>query len=298
MKRRDEVSVGILITVAVAIVLLGTLWLVRGGLKSGYPLHTRFEWGQNLKQGQPVLLAGVSVGYVGDVILRRDGYLEVLLRIDDKFQVPKGSKATVKAIGIFGDVAVALTPPTPVPAASYAENDTVPPGPASADINEIMDHVDSIGRSVSVLTKALEVEVVQAGTLKDIHRAMAAAADFSAQLQKMTTEQNRNFTQTLEAFREGAKHVSSLADSVQLAAIVASARQTTENTARLAANVDSTNAQFQKLLVQAQGGNGTVGKLLSDSLLYTDTRHLLQRMDSLLADFKANPKKYINLRIF
>ena len=76
MKRRDEVSVGIIITVAVVILLLGTLWLIRGGLKNGYPLHTRFAWGQNLKQGQPVLLAGVSVGYVGDVTLRRDGYLD------------------------------------------------------------------------------------------------------------------------------------------------------------------------------------------------------------------------------
>ncbi|HTE46955.1 MAG TPA: MlaD family protein, partial [Gemmatimonadaceae bacterium] len=134
MKRRDEVSVGILITVAVIVLVLGTLWLARGGLKSGYPLHTRFAWGQNLKQGQPVLLAGVSVGTVADVTLRREGYLEVLLRIDDKFQVPKGSKATVKAIGIFGDVAVALTPPVPVPVASYSPDDTVPQGPASADI--------------------------------------------------------------------------------------------------------------------------------------------------------------------
>src|ERR1051326_4860871 len=74
MRRRDEVTVGILVTIAVVILVLGTLWLARGGLKSGYPVHTRFVWGQNLKQGQPVLLAGVSVGYVADVSLKRDGY--------------------------------------------------------------------------------------------------------------------------------------------------------------------------------------------------------------------------------
>ena len=34
MKRRDEVLVGIFITVAAAVALLGTLWLVRGGLCS------------------------------------------------------------------------------------------------------------------------------------------------------------------------------------------------------------------------------------------------------------------------
>jgi len=298
MKRRDEVSVGILITVAVVVLLLGTLWLVRGGLKNGYPLHTRFAWGQNLKQGQPVLLAGVSVGYVGDVTLRRDGYLDVLIRIFDQYQIPKGSVATVKSIGIFGDVAVALTPPVPIPAASYAVNDTVPPGPASTDINQIMDRVDSIGRSVSVLTKALEVEVVEAGTLKDINKIMASTAKLSAQMQAIAAEQNRNFTATLASFRDAAGHLSNMADSVQIAATLENTRRISENAARLSANIDSTNAQFQALLTQAQRGNGTIGKLLSDTLLYTDVRKVLASMDSLLADIKKNPKKYINLRIF
>jgi phospholipid/cholesterol/gamma-HCH transport system substrate-binding protein len=298
MKRRDEVTVGMLITAAVVVVVLGTLWLVRGSWRAGYPLHTRFVWGQNLKQGQPVLLAGVSVGYVGDVTLRRDGYLEVLLRIDDQYQIPKGSVATVKSIGIFGDVAVALTPPTPVPAASYVPNDTVPPGPTFADINQIMDRVDSIGRSVSVLTKALEVQVVQAGTLKDIGRIMASTAKLSAQMQTVVAEQNQNIAQTLAAFRDAAGHISNVADSAQIAASLAHVREITENTVRLSANLDSTNTQLRKLLGQAQTGNGTVGKLLSDTLLYTDVRKVIAQMDSLLADVKKNPGKYINLRIF
>jgi phospholipid/cholesterol/gamma-HCH transport system substrate-binding protein len=305
MKRRDEVTVGIFITVAVVILILGTLWLARGGLKSGYPLYTRFVWGQNLKQGQPVLLAGVSVGYVGDVTLRRDGFLDVMLSIGDKYTIPKGSKATVKAVGIFGDVSVALTPPIPVPVTSYSPGDTVPPGPPSADVNEIMDRVDSIGRNVSALTHALQVDVVEAGTLKDIHRTIASTATLSAQIQAMLVEQNRNFSRTLTSFSDAAANISGsatrlgkLADSAQIAAALINVRQTSENAARLSANIDSTNKQIQALLLKAQNGNGTVGKLLGDSLLYTDMRHLVQHMDSLIADVKANPRKYINLKIF
>ncbi|HEY5062351.1 MAG TPA: MlaD family protein [Gemmatimonadaceae bacterium] len=305
MKRRDEVTVGIFITVAVVILILGTLWLARGGLKSGYPLYTRFVWGQNLKQGQPVLLAGVSVGYVGDVTLRRDGFLDVMLSIGDKYTIPKGSKATVKAVGIFGDVSVALTPPIPVPTTSYSPGDTVPPGPPSADVNEIMDRVDSIGRNVSALTHALQVDVVEAGTLKDIHRTIASTAALSAQIQAMVAEQNRNFTRTLTSFSDAATNISGsaarlgkLADSAQIAASLVNVRRTTENVARLSADMDSTNNQIRALLLQAQTGNGTVGKLLGDSLLYTDIRHLVQHMDSLIADVKANPRKYINLKIF
>ena len=298
MKRRDEVSVGILITVAVIVLILGTLWLARGGLKSGYPLYTRFAWGQNLKQGQPVLLAGVSVGYVGDVTLRRDGYLDVMLRIDDQYTIPKGSTAIVKPVGIFGDVAVALLPPIPVPPTSYVSGDTVPPGPAAADIGQIMNRVDTIGQSISVLTRALQEEVIQAGTLKELHRTMASAADLSAQLQKVVAQQNQNLTQTMASFRDAAAHMSSAVDSAQFAATMANLRQTSENAARLSANLDSTNTQIRGLLTMAQNGNGTVGKLLSDSLLYSDLRHSVQRLDSLIADIKANPRKYINLKIF
>ncbi|MDB4875070.1 MAG: hypothetical protein JWM41_1516 [Gemmatimonadetes bacterium] len=305
MKRRDEVTVGIFITVSVIVLVLGTLWLARGGLKSGYPLYTRFQWGQNLKQGQPVLLAGVSVGYVGDVTLRRDGYLDVMLSVGDKYQIPKGSKATVKAVGIFGDVAVALTPPIPVPPVSYAPGDTVPPGPPSADVNEIMDHVDSIGRDVSALTAALRKQVVDAGTLTDIHKTIAATAALSAQLQAVVAEQNRNATRTMNSFADAANNISKsadrvsrLADSSQIAASLANVRQTTENAARLSAALDSTNMQLRALLAQAQNGDGTIGKFMKDSLLYSDMRHLMIRADSLLADIKANPRKYINLKIF
>jgi len=298
MKRRNEVSVGILITVAVVVLVLGTLWLARGKLKAGYPLYTRFAWGQNLKQGQPVLLAGVSVGYVGDVNLRRNGYLDVMLRIDDQYTVPKGSTAAVKPVGIFGDVAVALTPPAKVPEASYAPGDTVPPGPASADIGQIMSRVDTIGVTLSLLMRSLQQQIIEAGTLKDINRTVASTAALSVQLQKVLAEQNQNLTQTMESFRSAAGHLSNIADSAQIDAAIRNLRQTSENGARLVANLDSTNTEIRKLVALAQNGNGTVGKLLTDTTLYNDTHRLLRQLDSLIADIKANPKKYINVRIF
>jgi phospholipid/cholesterol/gamma-HCH transport system substrate-binding protein len=298
MRRRDEVLVGILVTIAIVILILGTLWLARGGLSSGYPLYTRFAWGQNLKQGQPVLLAGVSVGYVSDVQLRRDGYLDVMLRIDDDFKIPKGSAATVKPVGIFGDVAVALTPPIPVPAANYSSGDSVPPGPATPDIAQIMTRMDSIGRSIEVLSHAIQVEVVQAGTLADIHKTVLSAARFTAQLQAIAAEQNRNLTETMASFRATANRFGTLVDSTQIAGTMENARATSANLNRLTANLDSTNRRFATLLDRIDRGEGTLGLFMRDSSMYVEARNLLKTADSLMADFKKNPRKYINLRIF
>ena len=110
MKRRDEVLVGILLVAATIVGVLGTLWLVRGGLTSGYNLYTIVPWGNGLTQGQPVLLAGAKVGYVGDVTLRPNGTLLVTLKVDKDYKIPQGSTATVKAVGLFGDQSIAITP--------------------------------------------------------------------------------------------------------------------------------------------------------------------------------------------
>jgi phospholipid/cholesterol/gamma-HCH transport system substrate-binding protein len=298
MRRRDEVAVGILVTISIIVLVLGTLWLVRGGLKSGYPLYTRFQWGQNLKQGQPVLLAGVTVGYVGDVTLRRDGYLDVMLRVDDKYPVPKGSTAAVKAVGIFGDVAIALTPPTPVPVESYAPGDTVPPGPVSADVDVILSRVDSIGRAAALLMKSIQDQIVAAGTLKELNRVVASTATLTAQLQGVIAEQNKNLSETGNAFRQTAERFGKIADSAQIGATVNNIRLATESGTRLIANLDSTNTKLRTLLDQIQRGQGTLGRLTADTTLYTDMRHSLMALDSLFADLKANPRKYFNFSVF
>jgi len=71
MKKRDDVLVGLVMAVAILVAILGSLWLARGGLSKGYALYAKFPWSSGLKQGQPVLLAGVSVGYVDGVELRQ-----------------------------------------------------------------------------------------------------------------------------------------------------------------------------------------------------------------------------------
>ncbi len=300
MKRRDEVLVGVFLTAALTIALLGTLWLVRGGLSSGYSLYSKFAWGQNLKPGQPVLLAGVKVGAVADVKLRDDGFLDVVLRVDDDVKVPKNSVASVKPVGIFGDAAIALTPKGPS-AIAFAAGDTVPVGPADTDIQAIMNRVDSIGSTVFLMTKALNAELVASGGLKDMRKSMASAAQLSenaarlsVQLNAIAAEQNRNLTATMASFRRAASAV----DSAQIDSTLKNFRTSSASLTRIAANLDSTSKRANALLGGIERGEGTVGKFMKDTLLYRDLRGLVSQADSVLADLKANPRKYINLSIF
>src|SRR5918998_1248672 len=114
MKRRDEVLVGVLLTVGIVIAVIGTIWLSRGGLAQGYPLYARFQWGAGLKQGQQVQLGGVAIGYVDDIELDMlGGTVLVTMRVQPKYQVPQTTTAFVEAYGIFGDQIIAMRPSSP-----------------------------------------------------------------------------------------------------------------------------------------------------------------------------------------
>jgi phospholipid/cholesterol/gamma-HCH transport system substrate-binding protein len=300
MKRRDEVLVGVFLSAALATVLLGTLWLVRGGLSSGYPLYSKFAWGQNLKPGQQVLLAGVNVGAVSDVKLRDDGYLDVFFRINNDVKVPKNSAASVKPIGIFGDAAIALTPKGPSKI-YFAPGDTVPVGPGETDIQAIENKVDSIAGTVHTMTKTLNAELFAAGGVRDIRRSLANAAvlsqnaaQLSAQLNVIAAEQNRNLTATMSAFRRAASAI----DSARIDSTMRNFQTSSASLARIAANLDQTSKRADDLVAGIERGEGNAGRLLKDTLLYRDFRGLVSQADSVLADLKKNPRKYINLSIF
>ena len=300
MKRRDEVLVGVFLSTAVGILLLGTLWLVRGGLSSGYPLYSKFAWGQNLKPGQPLLLAGVNVGAVADVKLRDDGYLDVFLRVNNDVQVPKNSVASVKPIGIFGDAAIALTPKGPS-RVHFAPGDTVPVGRGETDIQAIQNKVDSIAGTVSEMVRTINAELIVSGGIRDIRRSLSStatlsanAAQLSAQLTAIAAEQNRNLSATMASLRRAVSSV----DSAKIDSTMRNFQTSSASLTRIAANLDQTSRRADDLVAGIERGEGNAGKLLKDTLLYRDLRGLVTQADSVLADLKRNPRKYINLSIF
>lgn len=293
MKRRDEVLVGMLVTAAIVILLAGALYLKKGGLSSGYPLYARFAWGQNLKQGQPLLLAGVTIGYVDDVDIRDDGFLEVELRVNKDYRVPRNAVAEVIPVGIFGDAAVAMRVDKPNPQA-FASGDTVPTQRATSGLDALTARADTISASLGRITAAMELEFVRGGGLRDIRATIAAMNRLSSQMEGVVAEQNRNMTATMAAFRSTAKGL----DSAQVASTMAQLRSSAANADSLMQRLSSNSTQIQAILARIERGEGTVGKLLTDTLLYRDMRNLLASTDSLMADFKKNPRKYINLTIF
>lgn len=292
MKRSNQVLVGLFLTVAIAIGVIGTIWLVRGGLSSGYPIYAVFRWGENLRVGQPVRLAGVQVGYVGDVALRDNGTLLVTMAIEDGRRIPRNARAVVEPVGLFGDAQVALQA-TPG-AQSYAEGDTVPPGVSAPGIPQVTAKADSVATVAVSVSRALQTQIVDSGGLRDIRETLAETSRLVAQLTRISAEQSRQLTLTQQQVRRTLAAI----DSAKVDSTVKNLRTTSANVTALTDSLRVTSARVNATLALLQSGQGTAGKLLTDTLLYRDVRSLVTRIDSLTADFQRRPRKYINLEIF
>jgi phospholipid/cholesterol/gamma-HCH transport system substrate-binding protein len=293
MKRRDEVLVGIFTTVALIVGVIGAIWLAQGSIRQGYPLYSKFPWGANLKQGQPVLLVGVNVGYVDEVALKDDGTLITTFRINEEYHVPIGTTATIIPNGIFGDVAIALTPIAPNPR-SFAPGDTVPVGPAAPGLASITARLDTITRSVKVIVDSAQAQITDSGGVREFRRTIALSNRVLAQLSDIVDVQSRELSATQASFRKALSSV----DSASVDSALTELRGAATSFGTLADSLRQTNTRLQGVLRKVESGDGSAAKLLNDPGLYNDLRRLLTSSDSLLVEFRKNPRKFVNVRIF
>jgi phospholipid/cholesterol/gamma-HCH transport system substrate-binding protein len=287
---RDNILVGIVITVAVVLAAVGSLWLARGGLAKGYPLYVRLPWGAGLKVGTPVWVSGAGVGYVSDVQYREDGLLLTELRIQSEQLIPRGSAVTVVPNGYFGDVAMNFTPIHA--AARYAPGDTVVAGLPSPGLSALVRKADSISMSVNAITSALQKELVAGGGLADLRQTLAGTNRLVATLSSIAAEQSRQLSTTMASLRRATSAV----DSVKIDSTLANLRTASDHINTLTQLLDSTAMEIHQVVAKADSGNGTAAKLLNDPTVYNDLHQSLLRLDSLLADVKKNPGRYLNLK--
>jgi phospholipid/cholesterol/gamma-HCH transport system substrate-binding protein len=293
MKRRDEVLVGIFTTVAVVVAVLGSIWFVRGGISAGYPLYSRFAWGSGLKQGQPVWLSGVNVGFVDDVQFDPSGTIVVQYRIKKHFAVPLGTTAQIVPNGFFGDVAIALTPTTPN-ARTFASGDTVPVGAPQAGIALLTARADTISAGVNDLLGNVRQQLIDSGGVRELRLTLAAANRLVGQLAQVVALQSTELQSTMATIRTRAAAV----DSAQVDSTVRALHATSQNLADVTHELRATGDRMNAILAKVESGDGSAAKLINDPALYNGLVRLLLRVDSLTVDFKKNPRRFINLEIF
>jgi phospholipid/cholesterol/gamma-HCH transport system substrate-binding protein len=300
MKRSNEVLVGLLLLLGGAVAIFGSIWLVRGSLGKGYPLYARFPWGAGLKPGQPVLLAGVTAGSIADVEYDPKGTVRVTLRMTKDFHVPKGSVASSIPVGFFGDRAIAIEPIIGV-TEFIPEGDSVVVSKSGATTDEVIATGDSIAKDIRGITQPLRQQLADSGGIQDIREILRSTSALTKQLNGVILAQNTQLTLAMTSVNRSLKSLertTAALDSLRVDSLSRNAGRATANVAAITDSLRQTMHALNVTMGRIERGEGTAGKLLTDTLLYNDVRRLVTRLDSVTADFKRDPRKYIKFSVF
>ncbi len=94
------------------------------------------------------------------------------------------------------------------------------------------------------------------------------------------------------------RRAASAVDPAKVDSTIVNLRTASANMAAISEEFKQTSGKLDAILAKVDSGNGTAALLLNDPGAYNDMRAVLHRMDSLVADVKKNPKRYINISVF
>ena len=136
--------------------------------------------------------------------------------------------------------------------------------------------------------------MVAGGGIRDLRNTIAATNRLVNDFSAIAAEQSRQLSATMASLRRASGAI----DPAKVDSTVRNIRDASANMAELSAQLKETSGKLDGIIAKVDSGPGSAARLLNDPGAYNDVRGLLQRMDSLLADIKKNPKRYINVRIF
>ena len=298
---KREVTVGSLVILAVVLFIVGTSWLSGRSITADEDefWKIQFQTAGNLKTSSVVRISGVPVGKVERLKLVDIGKVLVMVTLPDKIVPRVDATAQIVAVGFVGDAAIEFNPGK---APQRLTRDRVIIGSQAGGLTDL---AESLGkRADSVLTGAQQImnqrtaDEIQAtltalqGTLKATERTMRVYGD----AENGPTGQ---ITKTLASLERLTNRFDSTLGSPTLARTLGRADTLTGNLATMTAQLTSTGARLDTVLLNMNQGQGTMGKFATDTGLYTDLRQVSQSLKALLDDLKAHPGKIpVTVEIF
>jgi phospholipid/cholesterol/gamma-HCH transport system substrate-binding protein len=275
-----EWKVGLFVLIGLILTGMMVMRFSKGtGLSGTYTLKLVARNAGGIIPGANVLMSGVPVGSVSEIILAPDGtQVTMLSRIYDRFQISTNAVWSVQTVGLLGDRFIAVSPgPSPEGAKlTFLEEGATVRVQEAFDIAQVAESaaglMDRLSGTVEQLSNAvvrLDNTVLSETTLTNLASTVANLREVSGEA-KGAVGDVRMFVQTNTAPLSAA--ISNLnlfsvnlkEGAAELRDLVATNRP---GIARSIENVERATVRADKLLAQAEAGEGLAGKLLSDQQL-------------------------------
>jgi phospholipid/cholesterol/gamma-HCH transport system substrate-binding protein len=335
MKRTNEFAVGLAVLLALALVVVGALWLSETDVhKTRVNAVARFRTVGGLGVGAPVTLRGVKVGRVEAIRLLENDWVETEFSIDKGVDLPTKPAVISASASLFGEWGASIISYEPLPTdpnlrEALVESDSAGgeawPGATLPDIGQLTAQASRIAGDVGVVTQRIS-QAFDSTALKNLQKSVKDLAEISGRLVVFAGAQttridrvSQNVATTADAFAGVAKtfqnavaRLDTATSDNQLKDILANGRTSSQDLRQAAADLRSVMAaakanetslvrvfqQADSLMTRIQQGNGTLGMLATDSTLYRETTATVIQFRELLTDIQAHPKKYLKISVF
>jgi phospholipid/cholesterol/gamma-HCH transport system substrate-binding protein len=266
-------------------------------------VSTLVESAGGVRKGDPVQLRGVNIGRIRSFEIQDNG-VRVKMELEGEYPVPTDSKVYLSSNGLLGGVVATILPGRSEQLLQDGGILTSTTSAAAGGGTDIMATASAVGtRADSVLGRAQALLSHQ--TIGAVQTSATELQGLLTELSALATEQRSELQGLSSSLRRSAAGVENATTRPELARAIA---RTDSITLQLDAATKSLGAAGQSLanvVGRIDRGEGTLGKLSKDEALYNNMNTAVQNMNatvtqygSLAQDIQANPKKYINLRVF
>jgi len=291
MKISNELKIGFWAIVAVVIMFYGLRYLKGiNSFKEGQFYYLNCDKVDGLAVSSHVTLHGLKVGMVRQMEYdTQNKSIVVLLNIyDSDLKIPTDSKVSVQS-DLLGTSDVVLEMGD---ATQYFEPwDTIQAPPASPGLMEkadpIVEQITNLMPKIDSLVSGINVLVNESKMQESL-----------LQINTLTQHLNTTVNQLNSLLRNDMPAIMSNLESTTANLDTLSVQAKEADIQQLLVNANTTIETANTLLKQMMDENGSVGKMLQTSELHDQLNKTIADVDSLINDIKANPKKYIRIKVF
>jgi phospholipid/cholesterol/gamma-HCH transport system substrate-binding protein len=295
--RSVELRVGIAVVIAAILLILAIIWVKEYRFNVvRYKYSVIFPNVGALEKGDPVTISGVKKGEVEDIKLYQGDVL-VAFNLTSDAVLKEDAKFTVMNIGLMGERYIEIF-------AGHSDKllDLSEPvrGYYDTGIPEIMGMMGEAVTDIRNLVSHLEGAVGTKWSQESIIEITKNLRKVSNELNQMMERNKDKFNGSVDDLSYASSELKSLVKDNK-----GKLQSTVNNFASASTKLDSIttslgdiSSSLKSFSEKIKRGEGTLGSLVQDSSLYLDLRKTTKDLDSLILDIKANPKKYIKLKVF
>jgi phospholipid/cholesterol/gamma-HCH transport system substrate-binding protein len=313
VKINNETKVGIITVFAVTILILGYNYLKGKDIFTDtVDIYAEYSQINGIKESNPILYNGFVVGKITKLSLSSRGTIIARLTIKPELQIPDNTIAKIVSQDLLGAKAIELflgdsrtfieegdTIRTDMEM-SLAESVNSQVLPIKQKAEQLLGTVDSILVSVQyILNPNFRMNIDE--SFASIKRSIETLEITSTRVDSMVKFQAARFkviTNNIESISTNLRN-----NNEKITNILQNIDQISDSLTKVnfVETIDRANKALSDIAIiteKINTGQGTLGMLVNDEMLYKNLNQSSKDLDKLLVDLRLNPKRYVSLSLF